>query len=105
MAMPGHRPRGSFLFHGPTGVGKPVGRSRQDFMMPFAESRSLKTRSPAQTMDIFLSLLEERALTALSGDRVSVAKFYLLRCELESTFFHLYLGSTHQWSDQPAAFR
>ena len=31
-----------------------------------------------RTIDIFLSLLEEGALTALSGDRLSVAKFYLV---------------------------
>ena len=31
------------------------------------------------------------------------ARRFLLRCELDATFFHLYLGSADEWRQQPAA--
>lgn len=111
----GNRPRGSFLFLGPTGVGKTEsakcfteylfgGRAALEMVFMNEYSSDLRLaeflqrteaairRNPdgatllfdeiekahPRTIDIFLSLLEEGALTALSGDRVSVAKFYLV---------------------------
>src|ERR1700722_8365195 len=107
----GHRPKCSFLFLGPTGVGKTESAKcfteylfggRTSLEMVFMNEYSSDLRLPEflqrteaairrnpdgatllfdeiekahpRTIDIFLSLLEEGALTALSGDRVSVAK-------------------------------
>jgi ATP-dependent Clp protease ATP-binding subunit ClpA len=111
----GNRPRCSFLFLGPTGVGKTEsakcfteylfgGRAALEmvFMNEYASDLRLPEflhraeeavrRNPEgatllfdeiekahpQLIDVFLSLLEEGVLTTLSGDRISVANFYLV---------------------------
>src|SRR5580704_9625646 len=111
----GHRPRGSFLFLGPTGVGKTesakcfteyIFGGRAALEMVFMNEYSSDARLPdflaraeaairrnpdgatlvfdeiekanPRLIDIFLSLLEEGALTTFSGDRISVANFYLV---------------------------
>ena len=111
----GNRPRCSFLFLGPTGVGKTEsakcfteylfgGRAALEmvFMNEYASDLRLPEflhraeaavrRNPEgatllfdeiekahpQLIDVFLSLLEEGVLTTLSGDRITVANFYLV---------------------------
>jgi ATP-dependent Clp protease ATP-binding subunit ClpA len=111
----GNRPRCSFLFLGPTGVGKSESAkcfteylfgSRSVLEMIFMNEYASDSRLPeflyraeeairrnpegatllfdeiekahARLIDIFLSLLEEGELTTLSGDRISVSKFYLV---------------------------
>ena len=111
----GNRPRCSFLFLGPTGVGKTESAKcfteylfggRAALEMVFMNEYSSDSRLPEflhraeaairrnpdgatllfdeiekahpRLIDIFLSLLEEGALTTLSGDRISVSKFYLV---------------------------
>jgi ATP-dependent Clp protease ATP-binding subunit ClpA len=111
----GSRPRCSFLFLGPTGVGKTESAKcfteylfgskaalEMIFMNEYASDSRLSEflrraeaairRNPegatllfdeiekahARLIDIFLSLLEEGELTTLSGDRISVSKFYLV---------------------------
>jgi ATP-dependent Clp protease ATP-binding subunit ClpA len=110
-----NRPRCSFLFLGPTGVGKTESAkcfteylfgSRSALEMIFMNEYSSDSRLPeflhrveaairrnpegatllfdeiekahAGLIDIFLSLFEEGELTTLSGDRMSVSKFYLV---------------------------
>jgi len=110
-----NRPRCSFLFLGPTGVGKTESAKRFNeylfgsrsalemvYMNEYASDLRLTEflrraeaairRNPEGTtllfdeiekahvrvIDIFLSLLEEGELTTLSGDRISVSKFYLV---------------------------
>jgi ATP-dependent Clp protease ATP-binding subunit ClpA len=111
----GNRPRCSFLFLGPTGVGKTESAKsfteylfggRAALEMIFMNEYSSDSRLPEflnraeaairrnpdgatlvfdeiekanpRLIDIFLSLLEEGALTTFSGDRISVANFYLV---------------------------
>ena len=111
----GNRPRCSFLFLGPTGVGKTEsakcfteylfgGRAAlemvfmneyaSDFRLPefLHRAEAAVRRNPEgatllfdeiekahpQLIDVFLSLLEEGVLTTLSGDRITVANFYLV---------------------------
>jgi ATP-dependent Clp protease ATP-binding subunit ClpA len=111
----GNRPRCSFLFLGPTGVGKTESAkrfteylfgSRAPLEIVFMNEYSSDTRmseflerteaairrNPDGTtllfdeiekahprlIDIFLSFLEEGALTTVSGDRISVTQFYLV---------------------------
>ena len=111
----GNRPKCSFLFLGPTGVGKTESAkrfteylfgSKASLEMIFMNEFSSETRlseflermeaairrnsegatllfdeiekAHVQLIDIFLSLLEEGQLTTLSGDRLSVSKFYLV---------------------------
>ncbi len=111
----GRRPRCSFLFLGPTGVGKTESAKcfteylfgdRSALEMIFMNEYSSDTRLPEflhrteaaicrnpegatllfdeiekahpRLIDVFLSLLEEGDLTTLSGNRVSVSRFYLV---------------------------
>jgi ATP-dependent Clp protease ATP-binding subunit ClpA len=111
----GNRPKCSFLFLGPTGVGKTESAKcfteylfgdRAAVEMIFMNEYSSDGRLPEflqraeaairrnpdgatllfdeiekahpRLIDIFLSLLEEGALTTLSGDRVYVAHFYIV---------------------------
>jgi ATP-dependent Clp protease ATP-binding subunit ClpA len=111
----GSRPKCSFLFLGPTGVGKTESAKRFTeylfggrapleiiFMNEYSSDTRLfefldRTeaairRNPDGTtllfdeiekahprlIDIFLSLLEEGALTTVSGDRITVTQFYLV---------------------------
>jgi ATP-dependent Clp protease ATP-binding subunit ClpA len=111
----GNRPKCSFLFLGPTGVGKTESAkcfteylfgSRSALEMLFMNEYSSQARLPeflqsaeeairrnpegatllfdeiekahARLIDIFLSLLEEGDLTTLSGERISISKFYLV---------------------------
>jgi ATP-dependent Clp protease ATP-binding subunit ClpA len=111
----GNRPKGSFLFLGPTGVGKTESAkcfneylfgSRSALEMIFMNEYAFDSRLPeflqraeaairrhpegatllfdeiekahARLIDIFLSLVEEGELTTLSGDRITVSKFYLV---------------------------
>src|SRR5580700_10554802 len=111
----GHRPKCSFLFLGPTGVGKTesakcfteyIFGGRAALEMVFMNEYSSDTRLPdflaraeaairrnpdgatllfdeiekahPRLIDIFLSLLEEGVLTTLSGDRISISRFYLV---------------------------
>lgn len=111
----GSRPRCSFLFLGPTGVGKTESAkcfteylfgSLSALEVIFMNEYSSDTRLPeflqraeaairqhpegatllfdeiekahARLIDIFLSLIEEGELTTLSGDRISVSRFYLV---------------------------
>jgi ATP-dependent Clp protease ATP-binding subunit ClpA len=111
----GNRPKCSFLFLGPTGVGKTESAkrfteylfgSKASLEMIFMNEFSSETRlseflerteaairrnsegatllfdeiekAHVQLIDIFLSLLEEGQLTTLSGDRLSVSKFYVV---------------------------
>jgi ATP-dependent Clp protease ATP-binding subunit ClpA len=111
----GYRPKCSFLFLGPTGVGKTesakcfteyIFGERAALEMVFMNEYSSDARLPdflaraeeairqnpdgatllfdeiekahPRLVDIFLSLLEEGILTTLSGERISVARFYLV---------------------------
>jgi ATP-dependent Clp protease ATP-binding subunit ClpA len=111
----GNRPKCSFLFLGPTGVGKTESAkrfteylfgSKASLEMIFLNEYSSESRlseflerteaairrnaegatllfdeiekAHVQLIDIFLSLLEEGQLTTLSGERLSVSKFYLV---------------------------
>jgi ATP-dependent Clp protease ATP-binding subunit ClpA len=111
----GNRPKCSFLFLGPTGVGKTesakcfteyVFGSKASLEMIFMNEYSSESRlseflrrtemairrssegatllfdeiekAHVQLIDVFLSLLEEGQLTTLSGNRLSVSKFYLV---------------------------
>jgi len=111
----GSQPRCSFLFLGPTGVGKTESAKcfteylfggQSTLEMVFMNEYSSDSRLPEfllrveaaihrnpegatllfdeiekahpRLIDIFLSLLEEGALTTFSGDRISVARFYLV---------------------------
>ena len=111
----GNRPKCSFLFLGPTGVGKTESAKcfteylfgvRFALEIVFMNEYSFESRLPEflqraeaairrnpegatllfdeiekahpRLIDIFLSLLEEGELTTLSGDRVSVSRFYLV---------------------------
>ncbi len=111
----GRRPRGSFLFLGPTGVGKTESAKcfteylfgdRSALEMIFMNEYSSDTRlseflhrteaaicrnpegatllfdeiekAHPRLIDVFLSLLEEGELTTLSGNQVSVSRFYLV---------------------------
>ena len=111
----GNRPKCSFLFLGPTGVGKTESArqfteylfgSKASLEMIFMNEYSSETRlseflertetairrntegstllfdeiekAHVQLIDIFLSLLDEGQLSTLSGDRISVSKFYLV---------------------------
>jgi ATP-dependent Clp protease ATP-binding subunit ClpA len=111
----GSRPRCSFLFLGPTGVGKTESAkcfteylfgSQSALEMLFMNEYSSEARSSEflqrmeatvlrcpegatllfdeiekahpRVIDIFLSLLDEGEMTTASGDRISVAKFYLV---------------------------
>jgi ATP-dependent Clp protease ATP-binding subunit ClpA len=110
----GTRPRCSFLFLGPTGVGKTESAKcfteylfgSQPLEMIFMNEYSSDSRfseflhrveaaalrypeggtllfdeiekAHPQVIDIFLSLLDEGELTTLSGDRISISKFYLV---------------------------
>jgi ATP-dependent Clp protease ATP-binding subunit ClpA len=111
----GNRPKCSFLFLGPTGVGKTESAkcfneylfgSRSALEMVFMNEYAFDSRLPEflqraeaairrhpegatllfdeiekahpRLIDIFLSLVEEGELTTLSGDRITVAKFYLV---------------------------
>ncbi len=111
----GNRPKCSFLFLGPTGVGKTESAkrfteylfgSKPSLEMIFMNEYSSESRlseflerteaairrncegatllfdeiekAHVQLIDIFLSLLEEGQLTTISGDRLSVSKFYLI---------------------------
>jgi ATP-dependent Clp protease ATP-binding subunit ClpA len=111
----GHRPKCSFLFLGPTGVGKTesakcfteyIFGGRAALEMVFMNEYSSDARLPdflaraeaairrnpdgatllfdeiekahPRLIDIFLSLLEEGVLTTLSGDRISISRFYLV---------------------------
>lgn len=110
-----NRPKCSFLFLGPTGVGKTESAKcfteylfggRAALEMVFMNEYSSASRLPEflsrtegairrnpdgatllfdevekahpQLIDIFLSILEEGALTTLSGTRISVANYYLV---------------------------
>jgi ATP-dependent Clp protease ATP-binding subunit ClpA len=109
------RPKCSFLFLGPTGVGKTetaksfteyLFGSRSSLEMIFMNEYSSDARlveflqrteyavrrnsegatllfdeiekAHPRLIDIFLSLLEEGQLTSLSGERISISKFYLV---------------------------
>jgi ATP-dependent Clp protease ATP-binding subunit ClpA len=111
----GNRPKCSFLFLGPTGVGKTEAAKRfteylfgsmASLEMIFMNEYSSETRlaeflertekairrncggatllfdeiekAHAQLIDVFLSLLDEGQMTTLSGDRLSVSRFYLV---------------------------
>jgi ATP-dependent Clp protease ATP-binding subunit ClpA len=111
----GVRPRCSFLFLGPTGVGKTESAkcfteylfgshsalemifmneyssdSRLSEFLRWVEAAVLRfpegatllfdeiEKAHSRVIDIFLSLLDEGELTTLSGDRISVARFYLV---------------------------
>lgn len=111
----GTRPKCSFLFLGPTGVGKTESAkcfseylfgsgsglemifmneyssdSRLDEFLTRTESAILRNpegatllfdeveKAHVRLIEIFLSLLEEGQLTTLSGDRITVSKFYLV---------------------------
>jgi ATP-dependent Clp protease ATP-binding subunit ClpA len=111
----GSRPKCSFLFLGPTGVGKTESAKRfteylfggrASLEIVFMNEYSSDTRLPEflertenairrnpdgttllfdeiekahpRLIDIFLSLLEEGALTTILGDRVPVTQFYLV---------------------------
>jgi ATP-dependent Clp protease ATP-binding subunit ClpA len=111
----GNRPKCSFLFLGPTGVGKTESAKRfteylfgskaslemiymneyssESRLSEFLERTEKAIRRNAegatllfdeiekahvQFIDIFLSLLEEGQLTTVSGDRLSISKFYLV---------------------------
>ena len=110
----GTRPRCSFLFLGPTGVGKTESAKcfteylfgSQPLEMIFMNEYSSDSRfseflhrveaaalrypeggtllfdeiekAHPQVIDIFLSLLDEGELTTLSGDRISISRFYLV---------------------------
>jgi ATP-dependent Clp protease ATP-binding subunit ClpA len=112
---PGQRPKCSFLFLGPTGVGKTesakcltefVFGSRAALEMIFMNEYSSYLRlreflgrieaairrhpegttllfdevekAHPRLVDVFLSFLEEGQFTALSGERISVSKFYIV---------------------------
>jgi ATP-dependent Clp protease ATP-binding subunit ClpA len=111
----GNRPKCSFLFLGPTGVGKTESAkclneylygSRVALEIVFMNEYASDSRLPEfleraeaairrnpegatllfdeiekahpRLIDIFLSLVEEGELTTLSGDRISLSKFYLI---------------------------
>ncbi|MBV8533395.1 MAG: ATP-dependent Clp protease ATP-binding subunit [Verrucomicrobia bacterium] len=111
----GNRPKCSFLFLGPTGVGKTESAksfteylfgSKASLEMIFMNEYSSESRlseflqrtemairrssegttllfdeiekAHVQLIDVFLSLLEEGQLTTLSGNRLSISKFYLV---------------------------
>jgi ATP-dependent Clp protease ATP-binding subunit ClpA len=111
----GNRPKCSFLFLGPTGVGKTESAkrfteylfgSKAPLEMIYMNEYSTESRlsefldrtekairrnaegttllfdeiekAHVQLIDIFLSLLEEGQLTTVSGDRLSISKFYLV---------------------------